>query len=85
MLVTSILFFSHNVFYPIKDRNHHLATFDLSSANAFNFDHTRNLSFGKELREVEKMLVTAICSFPTIFSNVIFSWISKTRDCMVKG
>ena len=35
---SSILSFFHNVFFPIKNRNHHLvAKLRLSSANAFNF------------------------------------------------
>ena len=45
MLVSSIFSFSHNVFYPIKDR-----TFILSSANAFNLVTSKILSLSKKLR-----------------------------------
>ena len=43
MLVTSILFFSHNVFYPMKDKFKFLVTFNLSSANAFILDQSEIL------------------------------------------
>ena len=51
MLVTSIFFFSKNVFYSIKDRNDHYVTFILSSANAFNLDKVRFLSSGNGLKQ----------------------------------
>ena len=47
MLVTSIFSFSRNVFY--RSQNKFQVTFDLSSANAFNLDKSKILSFGKEL------------------------------------
>ena len=51
MLVTSIFFFSNNVFYsPI---NRFCAKFILSSANALNLDQSKILSFGKRLNEPE--------------------------------
>ena len=51
MLVTSIFSFSHDVFYSIKKRKIViLATFYLASANAFNLDTSKILSFGKELQ-----------------------------------
>ena len=50
MLVTSIFSFSHNVFYTVKDRNHHFSHIILSSANAFNLVTPKILSFGKELK-----------------------------------
>ena len=83
MLVTSILSFSHSVFYFIKERNCHFSNI---SANAFNLVTFKNLSFGKVLVQpgkagfleilwekekmlyMEKMLVTSIFLFPTIFS-----------------
>ena len=43
MLVTSIFFFSHNVFYPVK------VTFNLSSANAYSLGKLKILSSGKGL------------------------------------
>ena len=50
MLVTSIFFFSHNVFYPMKDKFIILSNinFNLSSANAFNLGKPKILS-GKGL------------------------------------
>ena len=63
MLVTSIFSFSHHVFYPIREKHflpfsHHVstlskrnraigATLKLSSANTFNLDRTKLLSYGK--------------------------------------
>ena len=48
MQVTSIFFYFHNVFNPIKDKIHHIS-FILSAATAFNLDQSRILSFGKKL------------------------------------
>ena len=48
-MVTSIFSFSNNVFYLIIDELIIGATFALSSANAFNLDQSRILSFGEEL------------------------------------
>ena len=51
MLVTSIFSFSRSVFSTLSKReNIILATFNLSSTNAFNFVTSKILSFGKELR-----------------------------------
>ena len=49
MLVTSIFAFFHNVFYPSQIK--FSVTFVLSSANAFNIDKPKILSFGNELRQ----------------------------------
>ena len=49
ILVTRIFSFSHNVCYPSKKNFRFPVTFILSSANAFNLDLSKNLSFGKEL------------------------------------
>ena len=51
MLVASILSSSHNVFYPLQNEFQFLITIILSSANAFNLDQSKNLSFGKELND----------------------------------
>ena len=48
MLVTSIFSFSNNVFYPSHFKFHLLVTLILLSANAFNLDQSKILSFGKE-------------------------------------
>ena len=50
MLVTNIFYVSYNGFYPSQTNFNFLFTFILSSANAFNLDQTKNLSFGKELK-----------------------------------
>ena len=42
MLVTSIFSFSHNVFYPIKDRNHHLSYIYFIVCKCFEFDDVHN-------------------------------------------
>ena len=47
MLVTSILFFSHNVSYAIKGRNHHLTYIYFVVCKCFQPGHVQNL--GKEL------------------------------------
>ena len=49
MLVSSIFSFSHNVSYHLKKNFCFLITLILSSANAFNLDQSKNLSFGKGL------------------------------------
>ena len=43
MLVTSIFSFSHNVFYPIKDRNHYLSFIYSVICKCFQFGHIQNL------------------------------------------
>ena len=52
MLVTSIFFFSHNVFYPMKHNFNVLSyiEFNLSSSNAFNLGKPKILSSGKGLK-----------------------------------
>ena len=50
MLVTSIFSFSHHVFNPIKDKNHHFKYFNVVVCNAFNLVRSKNLSFGKGLK-----------------------------------
>ena len=49
MLVTSIFSFFHSVFYPIKDRNHHLSYVYFVVCKCFQFGHIQNVSFGNEL------------------------------------
>ena len=52
MLLTSIFSFSHNVFYPFQKKFPffcHIYFVILLSANAFNLDQPKILSFGKEL------------------------------------
>ena len=53
ILVTSIFTFSHSVFYSIIEIVI-LATFNLLSANAFNFVTSKILLFGKELKNISK-------------------------------
>ena len=50
MLVTSIFSFSHNVFHQSQTEICFKVSFILSSANAFNLDQSKNLSFGKVLK-----------------------------------
>ena len=52
MLVIKIFSFSHNVFYPFKNKFQFFSHLFLSSANAFNLDQSKISSFGKELIEV---------------------------------
>ena len=49
MLVTNMFSFFHIVFYPSQNKFHFSATFALSSANAFNLNQPRILSFDKVL------------------------------------
>ena len=49
MLVTSIFSFSHNVFYPIEDRNLHLSYNYFVICKCFQFDLVQILLFGLEL------------------------------------
>ena len=48
MLVTSIFSFSQNVFYPSLNKFQFFHSHFFSSANAFNLDQFKVLSFGKE-------------------------------------
>ena len=54
MLVTNIFSFSNNVYNPIKDQIISLSPLILLSANAFNFDPSKILPFGKELNISEE-------------------------------
>ena len=62
MLDTSIFSFFPRVFYPIKERNHNYttATFNLLSANAFNFVLSKTLSFDKGFNQFFSTLSTMI-------------------------
>ena len=49
MLVTGIFSFSHNIFYPFPEIIFSFSAMSiLLSANAYNLDKSKNLSFGKE-------------------------------------
>ena len=76
MLVTSIFSFSHNVFYPSKTNFNFSATFNLSSANAFNLDQSKNLSFGKELT-----LSQTSPGFYVSAVQVLWKHCGKRRSC----
>ena len=66
MLVTNIFSFSHNLFYPSQNKFQFLAEFNLSSANAFNLEQSKNLSFGKDLMD------NITESFPVALSPIKF-------------
>ena len=57
MLVTSILSFSHNVFYPIRDKPKHWVKLDLLSTNAFNLVSIKILLFDKESKDGKSKLL----------------------------
>ena len=42
MLVTSIFSFFHNVFYPLKERNHHFSDIKFVVCNCFQFGQGQN-------------------------------------------
>ena len=64
MLVTSIFSFSHSAFCSIKEKIVILATFTLSSANAFSLFKSKNLSFGKWLKAAKSFnRLTCVDSF----------------------
>ena len=58
MLVTSIFFFSRIVFYSVRINTAIWATLIFSSANYFNLDRSKILSFGKRLRPQSKDIKT---------------------------
>ena len=58
MLDTSIFSFSHNVFYPVRNKFLIGVTFMLSSANAFKLDKSKILLFGKELNFYHRFVDT---------------------------
>ena len=60
MLVTSIFFFFHNVFCPMKHNLNVLSNIDLASANAFNLP--KILSSVKVLSEQRLVVITALNS-----------------------
>ena len=64
MLVTSIFSFSHNVFHPTqcKIKVNFSLTFILLSADAFNLDRSKILSFGKELtmKQIENVNIVLL-------------------------
>ena len=49
MLVTTIFSFSHNVLFPIKEKNHHFGNIKFVVCKCFQFGQATILSFGKEL------------------------------------
>ena len=60
MLVTSIFYFSHNVFYPSQNKFQLFSNIYFSSASVFNSDLSENLSFGKEFISFYLFLVLFI-------------------------
>ena len=59
MLVISIFSFSHSVFYSVKKGEIViLATFNLSSANAFNLVMSKIVSFGKGLNGTQNLTLS---------------------------
>ena len=61
MLEISIFCFSHNAFYTIEHKTHHLS-YNKSSANAFILDQSLNSSFGTEV---------TLCSMCTNFNALM--------------
>ena len=49
LLVTSNFSFSHSVFYPLRELSVISSNLKLSSANSFNLEESKMLSFGKGL------------------------------------
>ena len=85
--VTSIFSFSHNVFYLSPRIFLFLIIFILSSANAFNLDQSKNLSFSKGLRDKiphkdqwknPAVFGTIVTQTPAVF--LLFVW-----ACLGKG
>ena len=74
MLVTSIFYFSHNVFCPSQTNFKFSITFILSFVNAFNLDQSKILLFGKELRMVGEYQ-------PRLQSDLDLHHFQKQRCC----
>ena len=56
MLKTIIFSFSHNVFYLSQDKFQFLSQSILLCASALNLDQSKDLSFGKGLKELQESL-----------------------------
>ena len=57
LLVTSNFSFSHNVFYPLRELSVISSNLKLSSANSFNLEESKMLSFGKGLNTCNTILI----------------------------
>ena len=68
--VTSIFSFSYNIFNFIKTKFIILSTFISSSANAFNLDSSKSLTFGKEL-SLFNTILTIIDPKKEAFENIV--------------
>ena len=81
MLVTSIFFFSHNLFYSSQNKFHFFQShFILSSANAFNLDQSKISSFGEELE-----LLSAIHGIKKTYFSLISVKFTEGRDLRNTG
>ena len=76
LLVTSIFSFSHNVSYPSQDNFWFWITFILLSANPFNLDWCKILSFGKELT-----LYFINTHFDASITDSFWKHCGKRRNC----
>ena len=95
MLLTSIFTFSHNVFYPSQKEFLLLSMYILLSANAFNLDHSKSLSFSKELRiqyqvtaskyNASGPLLPEDGSFIFLKINIIYRGLWKVENIVQKG
>ena len=73
-MVTSIFSFAHNVFYPFKDRNHHMSYIYFVICNAFSVVKPKILLFGKEL-----IHISVFCHFFVLSPLEISSTLSPQR------
>ena len=71
MLVTSIFFFSHNVFYPMKHNFNVLSNICLLSANAFNLGKPEILS---------SVVLKHFLLFPKCFQNFLSGVFSPLKS-----
>ena len=74
MLVTSIFSFSCNLFYSSQTNFDSKVTLTLSSANAFNFDQSKNVSFGKYFKQ---------CGLLTLLKQKALKTLSKKQKMLM--
>ena len=80
MLVTSIF---HNVFYHITDRNQRFTRLKFSSANVFNLDQYKILSFGKELNKRPNAIFQAFLQTTWLWTTSTYTGTShQPKHCM---
>ena len=67
----------HLVYFSIRDKYFHFWYFNLSSANTFNLDKAKIISFGKEFKQITCTCISYICRIYVMFRWALLNVVVK--------